>query len=111
MKCEYGTRLEECCLALFSLYYWLFSVVLFSETGGRRTDLAEELTFARQYFVTAVKSFGLQAIDLVSIDYKSMSPSQPLTLSSSPSTHPPPLPPTSSRSPPSFRSSCPQGTS
>ena len=27
--------------------------------------------YARQSFVTQVKTFGLQAIDLVSIDYKS----------------------------------------
>ena len=39
--------------------------------GGQRTEAAKELLYARQSFVTQVKSFGLQAIDLVSIDYKS----------------------------------------
>ena len=39
--------------------------------GGQRTEDAKELMYARQSFVTQVKSLGLQAIDLVSIDYKS----------------------------------------
>ena len=38
--------------------------------GGRKTDSATELVYARQSFVTIVKSFGLQAIDLVSINYQ-----------------------------------------
>ena len=39
--------------------------------GGHRTETADELMYARQHFVTIVKAHGLQAIDLVSIDYKS----------------------------------------
>lgn len=40
--------------------------------GGQRTESSSELIYARQYFVTTVKEFGLQAIDLVSIDYKNL---------------------------------------
>jgi hypothetical protein len=38
--------------------------------GATRTAEARELTYARQYFVTVAKSYGLQAIDLVYINYK-----------------------------------------
>lgn len=48
----------------------IFGKNLFS-LGGQRTETADELMYARQSFVTQVKSLGLQAIDLVSIDYKS----------------------------------------
>lgn len=40
--------------------------------GANRSSQASEVIFARQYFVTVIKSFQrqLQAIDLVHIDYK-----------------------------------------
>ncbi|XP_061697622.1 citramalyl-CoA lyase, mitochondrial isoform X2 [Syngnathoides biaculeatus] len=38
--------------------------------GATRTRDAKELLYARQKVVTAAKAFGLQAIDLVYIDYK-----------------------------------------
>ena len=38
--------------------------------GGVRTKDARELLFARQSLVTYAKAFGLDAIDLVDIDYK-----------------------------------------
>lgn len=44
---------------------------IFFSLGGQRTETAKELMYARQSFVTQVKSVGLQAIDLVIIDYKS----------------------------------------
>jgi len=39
-------------------------------SGATRTSGASELMFARQYFVTVAKTFRLQAIDLVHIDFK-----------------------------------------
>lgn len=38
--------------------------------GATRTKDAKELLYARQKVVTTAKAFGLQAIDLVYIDYK-----------------------------------------
>lgn len=38
--------------------------------GGERTKEAKELLYARQKLVLVAKAFGLQAIDLVHIDYK-----------------------------------------
>ena len=38
--------------------------------GGTRTKSAYELLYARQSLVTHAKAFGLDAIDLVDIDYK-----------------------------------------
>jgi len=43
-----------------------------ADIGATRTQTATELVFARQYLVTAAKAFGLQAIDLVHIDYKDL---------------------------------------
>jgi len=40
--------------------------------GGTRTEDAKELVFARQYFVTHCKAFGLQAIDMVHINFKDL---------------------------------------
>lgn len=39
-------------------------------TGATRTKDARELLYARQKVVVTTKAFGLQAIDLVYIDYK-----------------------------------------
>ena len=38
--------------------------------GASRTEDARELLYARQKVVVTTKAFGLQAIDLVYIDYK-----------------------------------------
>lgn len=38
--------------------------------GATRTPEARELMFARQYFIMHVKGFGMQAIDLVDINFK-----------------------------------------
>lgn len=52
----------------FSLMMTMF---LFSaHTGATRTKDAWELLYARQKVVVTTKAFGLQAIDLVYIDYK-----------------------------------------
>lgn len=46
-------------------------IFLFStHTGATRTKDATELLYARQKVVVTTKAFGLQAIDLVYIDYK-----------------------------------------
>ena len=49
----------------------IYKLLIMFHIGGQRTESSSELIYARQYFVTTVKEFGLQAIDLVSIDYKS----------------------------------------
>ena len=41
------------------------------DVGGQRTESAEEVLFARQKFVAESRAYGLQAIDMVAIDYKS----------------------------------------
>lgn len=41
-----------------------------SPAGATRTADARELLYARQKVVVTTKAFGLQAIDLVYIDYK-----------------------------------------
>ena len=38
--------------------------------GATRTKDAKELLFARQYFIMLVKGYGLQAIDMVDINFK-----------------------------------------
>lgn len=43
---------------------------LFYPTGATRTKDAKELLYARQKVVVTTKAFGLQAIDLVYIDYQ-----------------------------------------
>lgn len=43
-----------------------------ADIGATRTSGASELMFARQYFVTVAKTFRLQAIDLVHIDFKDL---------------------------------------
>jgi len=40
--------------------------------GAQRSKEASELLYARQHFVTTCKAFGLQAIDIVFIDYKDL---------------------------------------
>lgn len=46
-------------------------IFLFStHTGATRTKDARELLYTRQKVVVTTKAFGLQAIDLVYIDYK-----------------------------------------
>eukprot|EP00112_Aurelia_sp_Birch-Aquarium-sp1_P003662 Seg1412.12 transcript_id=Seg1412.12/GoldUCD/mRNA.D3Y31 product="Citramalyl-CoA lyase mitochondrial" protein_id=Seg1412.12/GoldUCD/D3Y31 len=40
--------------------------------GGTRTEDAKELMYARQCFVTHCKAFGLQAIDMVHINFKDL---------------------------------------
>ena len=54
---------------IFSHIYFLVDCSLFS-IGGTRTDSAIELLFARQNFIMHVKGFGLQAIDMVYINFK-----------------------------------------
>lgn len=41
-----------------------------THTGATRTQDARELLYARQKVVVTTKAFGLQAIDLVYIDYR-----------------------------------------
>jgi len=43
-----------------------------ADIGATRTKQSTELLYARQSVVTAAKAFGLQAIDLVYIDYKDL---------------------------------------
>lgn len=43
---------------------------VFCRQGATRTKDARELLYARQKVVVITKAFGLQAIDLVYIDYK-----------------------------------------
>ncbi|XP_018023458.1 citramalyl-CoA lyase, mitochondrial isoform X2 [Hyalella azteca] len=43
-----------------------------ADIGMTRSSLARELLYARQKFVSVVRSFRLQAIDLVYIDYKNL---------------------------------------
>ena len=39
-------------------------------SGGTRTESSIELLFARQNFIMHVKGYGLQAIDMVYINFK-----------------------------------------
>lgn len=48
----------------------LTCICLFMSAGATRTKDARELLYARQKVVVTSKAFGLQAIDLVYIDYK-----------------------------------------
>lgn len=48
----------------------LFSCLL--TVGATRTKDAKELMYARQKVVVTTKAFGLQAIDLVYIDYQDL---------------------------------------
>lgn len=43
-----------------------------TRAGASRTKDARELLYARQKVVVTTKAFGLQAIDLVYIDYKDL---------------------------------------
>ncbi|XP_057294846.1 LOW QUALITY PROTEIN: citramalyl-CoA lyase, mitochondrial-like [Hydractinia symbiolongicarpus] len=67
--------LEEACKEDANLKFecFVFGSDDFSKhIGGTRTKDAKELLFARQYFVMLVKGFGLQAIDMVDIDFKDL---------------------------------------
>lgn len=46
-------------------------VYIYGYTGVHRTDSSQELLYARHILVATVKSYGLQAIDLVNTDFKS----------------------------------------
>lgn len=46
------------------------SCVKFNTSGATRSPGGSELLYARQKVVTVAKAFGLQAIDMVHIDYK-----------------------------------------
>ena len=48
----------------------MFRLSVPSCLGGTRTKSAHELVFARQSLVTHARAFGLDAVDLVDIDYK-----------------------------------------
>lgn len=52
------------------LNFIIFIYFPFNFLGATRTSEAKETIFARQWVVTVAKSFGLQAIDVVYIDYK-----------------------------------------
>lgn len=43
-----------------------------ADIGATRTEAATELTYARQKVVAVAKAFGMQAIDLVHIDFKDL---------------------------------------
>jgi citrate lyase subunit beta-like protein len=43
-----------------------------ADIGAVRTSTNKELLYARQKIVACAKAFGLQAIDLVHIDYKDL---------------------------------------
>merc|ERR1719479_405862 len=43
-----------------------------ADIGATRTQDAAELIYARQKIVTVAKAFGLQAIDMVHIDFKDL---------------------------------------
>ena len=38
--------------------------------GGKRTSSAAEVLYARQHLVAVAKAYGLQAVDMVHINYK-----------------------------------------
>lgn len=40
--------------------------------GATRTESSQEILYARQRLVLTAKAYGLQAIDMVHIDYKGM---------------------------------------
>lgn len=64
-------RVTICVIYYLSLYY--LSILAFASRpslGATRTKDARELLYARQKVVVTTKAFGLQAIDLVYIDYK-----------------------------------------
>ena len=49
-----------------------FSDDFVADIGAVRTESCSELLYARQKIVTHAKAFGLQAIDLVHIQYKDL---------------------------------------
>lgn len=57
------------CISLTSFFSTAF-LAHWSTLGATRTKDARELLYARQKVVVTTKAFGLQAIDLVYIDYK-----------------------------------------
>ncbi|EDO47490.1 predicted protein [Nematostella vectensis] len=67
--CEYGTS-EQRNFALQAIIFGSDDFLV--SIGGTRTKDAKELLFARQYVVVHAKAFGLQAIDLVDIDFKDL---------------------------------------
>ena len=50
----------------------LFSDDFVADIGAARTDSAIELLYARQKIVAHAKAFGMQAIDLVHINFKDL---------------------------------------
>uniref|UniRef100_A0A7M6DRE8 HpcH/HpaI aldolase/citrate lyase domain-containing protein n=1 Tax=Clytia hemisphaerica TaxID=252671 RepID=A0A7M6DRE8_9CNID len=65
--------LEECLIPDKNLQFEAFvfgSDDFLASIGGTRTESAIELLFARQNFIMHVKGFGLQAIDMVYINFK-----------------------------------------
>jgi len=65
--------LEECLIPDEKLQFEAFvfgSDDFLASIGGTRTESAIELLFARQNFIMHVKGFGLQAIDMVYINFK-----------------------------------------
>lgn len=65
--CIYGTSDDR----PFILHAMIFgSDDFLVNIGGTRTKDAKELIYARQAVVVHAKAYGLQAIDLVHIDYK-----------------------------------------
>lgn len=69
--CRHGLKMTQGCP--LQLDGWVFGSDDFcADIGATRSSAASELLFARQHFVTAVKTHGLQAIDIVYIDYKDL---------------------------------------
>jgi citrate lyase subunit beta-like protein len=70
--CEWSTK--EHSNLRFDLQVLIFgSDDYMANMGGRRTLEAKEVLYARQHLVTVAKAYGIQAIDMVHIDYKDLS--------------------------------------
>lgn len=82
-SCQSIIRLPEICESLSELSKktGIFEPVaiifgsddLCASLGATRTKNSTELLYARQRMVLVAKAYGLQAIDMVHIDYKGMS--------------------------------------
>ena len=59
-------------LRLIDFHFLNFSDDFVADIGAVRTESSQELLYARQKIVSHAKAFGMQAIDLVHINYKDL---------------------------------------
>ena len=64
----YKNFVQKMCKFGCLFFYFVFYHLVYE--GATRTQDAKELMFARQSIVIHCKAYGLQAIDMVHIDYK-----------------------------------------